>query len=135
MILPQFGAPLGKLESKLFQDLLPAIQFDGMSLSIVEADGLDVLVAFKRPREARGGILSTREKYKCFEVHVPLAGETGLLYVCHRHKEFGDEGWGNDFRPLCILAGGVAARFCAAGTGSVHYSAAKTRPRGDPAHA
>lgn len=85
MVLSEFSAPFGKLQSKLLKDLLSAFQFDGMALSIVKSDRLDMLIAFERPREASGGVLSTREKYKCFEVHVPLAGETGLLHIDYRN--------------------------------------------------
>jgi hypothetical protein len=109
VVLPEFGTPFGKLKSKLFKNLLSACHLDGMALAVVKSDRLDMFVAFERPRKASGGVLPTGEKDKCFRVHVPSAGETGLLYVFRRHEGFGDDGLGNYFRPEYILALGAVA--------------------------
>jgi hypothetical protein len=62
VVLAEPRCPAGKLALQPFKNLFSAIELDAMALAVVETDGLDELVALKRPREARGRVLSAGKK-------------------------------------------------------------------------
>jgi hypothetical protein len=52
----------------------PHVEFDGMPLSVVEPDRLDLAVAVERPREAGGGVLSAGEQHEGPRMHAGSVG-------------------------------------------------------------
>jgi len=58
MIVGHARSPTRKALAHPREDYLPRVELDAMALPVVEADGLDAVVALERPGEAGGRVLS-----------------------------------------------------------------------------
>ena len=63
MILGQSLRPRGRSLTEALSDALPAIEFDRVALTIVEADRLNPLKAIEGPSETHGRILAAGEQH------------------------------------------------------------------------
>jgi hypothetical protein len=57
MVFGQPLSPQGGNLTETLSDTLPAIEFDRVALTVIEADRLNPLKAIERPSETRRGIL------------------------------------------------------------------------------
>jgi len=64
VIVAEALAPCGKRARHCIAKTLAAFEFDAMPLTIIEAERLDRLISFKRPCEARGGILAAGKQHQ-----------------------------------------------------------------------
>jgi hypothetical protein len=58
MIVRHPRGPARELRSHAREDRLARVELDAMALAVIEADGLDALVALERPGEAGSRVLS-----------------------------------------------------------------------------
>lgn len=69
MVLAKLSRPVWECRLDLPENRLSAFQFDAVALSVVETDGLDMLVPLEGPRQASRGVLTTRKENQCALMH------------------------------------------------------------------
>ena len=83
MVWPEPRAPSGEDAGDLAPHALPALKFHAMPLAIVEANGLDALIAVERVSQADGQILPAREQHQCSgpvaHLQPPINGGTHIV--------------------------------------------------------